>query len=153
MCIRDSNQYEISAYAKPDKQSRHNMNYWKFGDYLAIGAGAHVKITQPDGQAFRYRKVRQPNHYLDTNRLSTTAAIETIESTALPLEFLMNTLRLPHGFHQDLFEQTTGQPFSIIEKSINETVKEGLLERENKVIRPTIKGRMYLNELLERFLD
>ncbi len=147
------NQYEISAYAKPDKQSRHNMNYWKFGDYLAIGAGAHGKITQPDGQAFRYRKVRQPNHYLDTNRLSTTAAIETIESTALPLEFLMNTLRLTHGFHQDLFEQTTGQPFSIIEKSINETVKEGLLERENKVIRPTIKGRMYLNELLERFLD
>jgi len=149
-------QYEVSAYAKDNQQSQHNLNYWQFGDYLAIGAGAHGKITQSNGEIFRYRKVRQPNHYLDPARLSTTAAIEPIEQDDLPLEFLMNTLRLTEGFSIDLYHATTGlSPESFI-KDIEKAISEGLLEkagREKKeIIRPTLKGRMYLNELLERFL-
>jgi len=149
-------QYEVSAYAKDNQQSQHNLNYWQFGDYLAIGAGAHGKITQTNGEIFRYRKVRQPNHYLDPTRLSTTAAIEPIEQDDLPLEFLMNTLRLTEGFSIDLYHATTGlSPESFI-KDIEKAISEGLLEkvgREKKeIIRPTLKGRMYLNELLERFL-
>ena len=149
-------QYEVSAYAKDNQQSQHNLNYWQFGDYLAIGAGAHGKITQTNGEIFRYRKVRQPNHYLDPARISTTAAIEPIEQNDLPLEFLMNTLRLTEGFPIDLYHATTGlSPESFI-KDIEKAISEGLLEkvrREKKeIIRPTLKGRMYLNELLERFL-
>ncbi|MFC3152033.1 radical SAM family heme chaperone HemW [Litoribrevibacter euphylliae] len=150
-------QYEVSAYAKPNHQSQHNMNYWTFGDYLAIGAGAHGKITQPDGQIFRYRKVRQPNHYLDNNRLSTTAAIEPIETDDLPLEFLMNTLRLTQGFSTELYSQTTGQTLDTIQPKVEQAIQEQLLERiiveGTDYIRPTHKGRVYLNELLERFLS
>ncbi|GLQ30551.1 YggW family oxidoreductase [Litoribrevibacter albus] len=150
-------QYEVSAYSKPGYPSRHNLNYWQFGDYLAIGAGAHGKITQPDGQIFRYRKVRQPNHYLDTSRLSTTAAIEPIEQEDIPLEFLMNTLRLTQGFPAELFQAATGVPIESIQPKIDQAVQEGLLEinthSQQSIIGPTIKGRIYLNELLERFLD
>jgi len=149
-------QYEVSAYAKDNQQSQHNLNYWQFGDYLAIGAGAHGKITQTNGEIFRYRKVRQPNHYLDPTRLSTTAAIEPIEQDDLPLEFLMNTLRLTEGFSIDLYHATTGLSPKSFVKDIEKAISEGLLEkvgREKKeIIRPTLKGRMYLNELLERFL-
>lgn len=149
-------QYEVSAYAKEDRQSRHNLNYWQFGDYLAIGAGAHGKITQPDGQVFRYRKVRQPNHYLDTNRLSTTAAVEPIETADMPLEFLMNTLRLTQGFGASLYQTTTGLPFEDLRQQLENAAKEGLLDLSEKNgeqwICPTRKGRIYLNELLERFL-
>lgn len=150
-------QYEVSAYAKPNKQSQHNLNYWQFGDYLAIGAGAHGKITQPSGEIFRYRKVRQPNHYLDSARLTTTAAIEPIEHDDLPLEFLMNTLRLTQGFPIDLYEQVTMQLINPVWPKIDAAIQEQLLERivtEGKdCIRPTTKGRIYLNELLERFLS
>ena len=149
-------QYEVSAYAKDNQQSQHNLNYWQFGDYLAIGAGAHGKITQTNGEIFRYRKVRQPNHYLDPARISTTAAIEPIEQNDLPLEFLMNTLRLTEGFPIDLYHATTGLSPESFVKDIEKAISEGLLEkvgREKKeIIRPTLKGRMYLNELLERFL-
>ena len=149
-------QYEVSAYAKDNQQSQHNLNYWQFGDYLAIGAGAHGKITQSNGEIFRYRKVRQPNHYLDPARLSTTAAIEPIEQDDLPLEFLMNTLRLTEGFSIDLYHATTGLSPESFVNDIEKAISEGLLEkvgREKKeIIRPTLKGRMYLNELLERFL-
>jgi len=148
-------QYEVSAYAKDNQRSRHNMNYWQFGDYLAIGAGAHGKITQPDGEIFRYRKVRQPNHYLDPARISTTAAVEPIKQNDLPLEFLMNTLRLTQGFPLELYQANTGLSPESFVKDIEKAITEGLLEKiheETEIIRPTLKGRMYLNELLERFL-
>jgi oxygen-independent coproporphyrinogen-3 oxidase len=144
-------QYEISAYAKPGKQSRHNLNYWRFGDYLAIGAGAHGKITNPDGSQFRYRKTRQPNHYLSLTK-PTTAAIDIIEREALPLEFMMNTLRLTEGFETKLFEERTGLDFSTIEGQLIKATQEQLLKWDNERICPTEKGRVYLNELLERFL-
>jgi oxygen-independent coproporphyrinogen-3 oxidase len=149
-------QYEISAYAQPGRASQHNMNYWQFGDYLAIGAGAHGKITQPNGEIFRYRKVRQPNHYLDTKRLSSTAAIEPISKDDIPLEFLMNTLRLTQGFPISLYQKATGLSVEPLQPSFHKAINEGLLEqltvKEEKVLRPTQKGRIYLNELLERFL-
>ncbi|WP_344798754.1 radical SAM family heme chaperone HemW [Litoribacillus peritrichatus] len=146
-------QYEVSAYAQPGKQSRHNTNYWQFGDYLALGAGAHGKITLANGELFRYRKVRQPNHYLDTRRLSLTASVDPIHQEDIPLEFLMNTLRLTQGFEESLLESTTGLPLSTISAPLDRAIKEGLLEKVDTKIRPTLKGRMYLNELLERFLS
>lgn len=140
--------YEVSAWSRPGMASRHNLNYWTFGDYLALGAGAHGKITSP-GQQSRYWKTRQPSAYL--NRIgSRTAGSETIETSELPLEFLMNALRLTEGVDDQLFSARTGLPLSTVAVKLEQLRKENLLTPDR--IKATELGQRYLNSLLERFL-
>jgi oxygen-independent coproporphyrinogen-3 oxidase len=141
--------YETSAFAKPGHRSRHNLNYWQFGDYLGIGAGAHGKVSFPD-RITRHSRIKQPNDYL-------AAADTRVEERALalqdiPFEFMLNALRLVEGFEVKLFGERTGLPISSIEKWLQQAEAKGLLERDWKRIRPTERGRLFLNELLELFL-
>ncbi|MDO3721746.1 radical SAM family heme chaperone HemW [Marinobacter sp. chi1] len=141
--------YEVSAWSRPGMASRHNLNYWTFGDYLALGAGAHGKISLPDGSIRRYWKTRQPDAYL--NRIgSRTAGSEAIAPADRPLEFLMNALRLTEGVEERLFAERTGFPLSSVEKTINELRDEQLLAPSR--LQTTELGQRYLNSLLERFL-
>ena len=129
--------------------SRHNLNYWTFGDYLALGAGGHGKISQPDGQILRYWKTRQPQAYL--NRIgSRTAGSEAIALAERPLEFLMNALRLGAGVPESLFQQRTGLPVSTIAVQLETLRREGLMHPQR--IQATELGQRYLNSLLQRFL-
>jgi putative oxygen-independent coproporphyrinogen III oxidase len=144
-------QYEVSAYARRDRQSRHNRNYWEFGDYLAAGAGAHGKITRnaPD-DIVRYRKTRLPNDYLNINR-PFTAGSDQVPMDNLPLEFLMNALRLNSGFSQTLFEARTGLKFDTIAAPVTDLANDGLLDLKEGHVRTTELGRRFLNEILGRF--
>ncbi|MEQ9545794.1 MAG: radical SAM family heme chaperone HemW [Marinobacter sp.] len=140
--------YEVSAWSRPGMASRHNLNYWTFGDYLALGAGAHGKITG-SGYPSRYWKTRQPSAYL--NRIgSRTAGSESIEPDDLPLEFLMNALRLTEGVDDQLFSARTGLPLSTVAVKLEQLRKENLLARDR--LKATELGQRYLNSLLERFL-
>jgi putative oxygen-independent coproporphyrinogen III oxidase len=141
--------YEVSAWSQQNMASRHNLNYWTFGDYLALGAGGHGKISQPDGQILRYWKTRQPQAYL--NRIgSRTAGSEAIAVAERPLEFLMNALRLSAGVPENLFQQRTGLPLSTIAVQLETLRQEGLMHPQR--IQATELGQRYLNSLLQRFL-
>jgi putative oxygen-independent coproporphyrinogen III oxidase len=140
--------YETSAFARPGRRCRHNLNYWEFGDYLGIGAGAHGKISFPD-RITRHERAKQPTAYLQGR-----SAIENqvIPERELPFEFMLNALRLVGGFPVGLFEQRTGLPLGLIEKNLLQAEQCGLLERDWKRIRPTARGQRFLNELLGLFL-
>ncbi|MDY6814537.1 MAG: radical SAM family heme chaperone HemW [Pseudomonadota bacterium] len=141
--------YEVSAWCQPGRASRHNLNYWTFGDYLALGAGAHGKISLADGSIRRYWKTRQPEAYL--NRIgSRTAGAEAIEPDERTLEFLMNALRLKAGVAESLFAERTGLPLESVRVQLGKLRKEGLLESHR--LQATELGQRYLNSLLERFL-
>jgi len=141
--------YEISAFSKPGKESVHNQNYWQFGDYIGIGAGAHGKLTR-NGVVTRRAKTRQPDHYLASSRLGGANFKDTIvDQSELPLEFLMNALRLTDGFNQALYETRTGLPLSTLENFLNRTQSLELIEKQNGWIKPTNKGAQFLNSLLE----
>jgi oxygen-independent coproporphyrinogen-3 oxidase len=143
------NDYEVSAWCREGKASRHNLNYWTFGDYLALGAGGHGKISLPDGTIKRYWKTRQPDAYL--NRIgSRTAGSEIIEVGDLPLEFLMNALRLRKGVDESLFPERTGLPLTSVEVQLEKLREDKLLVRDR--LQATGLGQRYLNSLLERFL-
>lgn len=147
-------QYEISAYAKPGRQSRHNLNYWQFGDYLGIGAGAHAKITDAAQQTItRLWKHKQPEDYMQRVASQTHIGGETVLGRHdAVLEFMMNALRLKEGFPTALFETNTG--LSIIEanKGLELAEEKGLIERSMTHIRPTETGYRYLNDLLGLFM-
>lgn len=141
--------YEVSAWSRPERASRHNLNYWTFGDYLALGAGAHGKISLPDGSIRRYWKTRQPDAYL--GRIgSRTAGSEAIAPDERALEFLMNALRLKHGVEESLFVERTGLPLASVGVKLEELRRENLLEKGR--LQATELGQRYLNSLLERFL-
>ena len=144
--------YETSAFAQPGKQCRHNLNYWYFGDYLGIGAGAHSKLTQHD-RVLRQMRWKHPKAYLD-NVASGSTVQESSEVAAadLPFEFMMNALRLADGFHPSLFEARTARPLSVILPQLKTAEAEGLLEVSSEKIAPTLKGRRFLNVLLEKFI-
>jgi len=146
--------YEISAFSKHGQsECWHNTNYWQFGDYLGIGAGAHGKITRADTQQIiRTSKRRSPKNYLDS-KTSFIDKIRILEPQELPLEFMMNLLRLKNGFNQDLFFQTTGLLFSQIETVVEKCVKKGWLKRELNIIQTTETGYRFLNDILAEFLD
>ena len=140
--------YETSAFAKPDHRCRHNLNYWEFGDYLGIGAGAHGKISFPD-RVTRHERAKQPAEYLKGD----SAAVDRkIPESELPFEFMLNALRLVEGFPAALFSERTGLPMTAIERQLEQAEKQELLERDWKRIRPSARGRLFLNELLEIFL-
>jgi putative oxygen-independent coproporphyrinogen III oxidase len=144
--------YETSAFALTGKQCRHNLNYWHFGDYLGIGAGAHSKLTLHD-RVLRQMRWKHPKAYLDNSRSGQPVQDETqVELASLPFEFMMNALRLADGFPPALFEARTAQPLSNILPKIKAAEAEGLLEVGPERIAPTLKGRRFLNVLLERFL-
>jgi len=143
--------YEISAYAKSGRQCRHNLNYWRFGDYLGIGAGAHGKITDAASQRiYRVAKVRHPRNYIETahtpRRISTKYNLEPQD---VLLEFAMNALRLDNGFSTAGFTAATGLPASAIEPGIQQAMQRGLLVRDRDNILATAHGQRYLNELLQ----
>ena len=141
--------YEISAYARPQRQSQHNCNYWQFGDYLGIGAGAHGKITDiKQQQIIRTRKTRQPNNYLSRLAKGETYRAEhlVLDRAELPLEFLMNALRLKHGVASTLFPERTGVALKTIEAHWQVLETKGLVE-------PLATGRLSCTVLGHRFLD
>ena len=147
-------QYEISAYAKKDYQCQHNLNYWQFGDYLGIGAGAHGKLTNvPEQKIFRSWKVKQPQKFLDNaataNRISGEKILTRDDAT---FEFMMNALRLNNGFETEIFQRHVGLPISAIEEPLTQAEDKGWVKWDIKNIQPTETGRQYLNNLLELFM-
>jgi oxygen-independent coproporphyrinogen-3 oxidase len=157
-------QYEISAYAKNKNLAMHNINYWEFGDYLGIGAGAHAKITQPETQRIiRLWKTRLPKHYLEaatTNKISTNlgghqntfgGGSEILSPESLPLEFLMNVLRLNDGAPATYFSERTGLALDALEPQWHELTQKGLVEIIEGNLRPTEFGRRFLNRVLEAY--
>ena len=144
--------YETSAYAQAGRECRHNLNYWRFGDYLGVGAGAHSKLSFPD-RILRQARYKQPNSYLDQLNKGTAVSEERVLSAAdLPFEFMMNALRLDEGFAVALFTERTGLPISTASKGLEEAEAKGLITRDHERIRPTERGRRFLNDLLELFL-
>ena len=144
-------QYEVSAFAQPGKCSQHNLNYWQFGDYLGIGAGAHGKISLPDsGKIVRTSKTRQPNNYLarDPHDLAQQKVIPCDE---LALEFMMNALRLRDGVPASYFNSRTGLTDSIIAKQLVRLQSQGLMEIDPNHYRATRLGYQFLNSLLQGF--
>ncbi|MGS0742750.1 radical SAM family heme chaperone HemW [Glaciimonas sp. GG7] len=144
--------YEVSAYAQPGRQARHNLNYWQFGDYLGIGAGAHSKISFPH-RVIRQMRYKQPKAYLEQTRLGNVVQEENeIERGELGFEFMLNALRLNGGFEVNLFAERTGMSLNMIEKSLNDAEAKGLLYRDHKLIKPTALGERFLNDLQQMFL-
>ena len=144
--------YETSAFARPGRQTRHNLNYWRFGDYLGIGAGAHGKISFPD-RILRQARHRHPAEYL--RAIQQGSAIqneEIVPRDQLPFEFMLNALRLTGGFELALFAERTGLPLTSILPELDRAEADGLLARDHLRVWPTAKGQRFLNTLLERFL-
>jgi oxygen-independent coproporphyrinogen-3 oxidase len=146
--------YEVSAYAKKDQECKHNLNYWRFGDYIGIGAGAHGKISYP-GKITRQVRERHPETYMQAMETKGNALIESreIASKDLPFEFMLNTLRLTDGVDTNTFSERTGLPLSVISKGLEAASKKGLLDENPSKLRPTTLGLRYLNNLQEIFLD
>lgn len=147
-------QYEISAFAKLGGESAHNINYWRFGDYIGIGAGAHGKISSLNGESLEIRrrhKQRQPKGYMSPQ--SRVAGDSLIATEDRAFEFMLNALRLTDGFELELFSERTGLELSIIETQLEAVQRKGLLKIEQGYARPTNEGRLFLNDLLEMFLD
>ena len=145
--------YEVSAYAKRGREARHNLNYWNFGDYLGIGAGAHSKLSFPH-RIVRQARYKQPKTYMEES-LRGAAVQESIEipRNEIGFEFMLNALRLNQGFEVNLFNDRTGLLLSSLEKPLIIAEKKGLIERDHKLIRPTTLGRRFLNDLQQLFLD
>ena len=148
-------QYEISAYSQPGRRSQHNLNYWQFGDYIGIGAGAHGKLTNADsGQITRNWKTRMPRDYLaaDVNISGNfEAGQRVLEPDELPIEFMMNALRLHEGVDARLYSERTGQSLDDISKPLQQARHRGLLDARTDRLKPTPTGRLFLNDLLELF--
>jgi len=144
--------YETSAFAQPKKRSRHNLNYWQFGDYLGIGAGAHSKLSFHD-RIIRQARHRQPQTYLDATARGTPLQSEhEVARGELAFEFMMNALRLNEGFGSTLFEERTGLPLLSLRRELEQAAQRGLLVRDHRRIAPTQLGQRFLNDLLEIFL-
>ncbi len=144
--------YETSAFARPGHRARHNVNYWTFGDYIGLGAGAHAKISFQDRIA-REQRIRKPVTYmraaLDGNAIDESHVVDEAD---LAFEFMLNALRLIEGFPLDLFTERTGLPVTAVTRELDRAEAEGLLERTHSHVRPTARGRRFLNELMQRFL-
>ena len=147
-------QYEISAYAQADKRSAHNLNYWQFGDYLGIGAGAHGKITDLANAAITRRaKQRTPRAYLEHAGLSRGIASETIlQALDLPFEYMMNALRLVDGVPMHEFSQRTGLGIEVIAPILQSARREGWIADDSDILRTTESGQRFLNDVIALFL-
>ncbi|MFP5418238.1 MAG: radical SAM family heme chaperone HemW [Gammaproteobacteria bacterium] len=144
--------YETSAYARPQHASRHNLNYWQFGDYLGIGAGAHSKLSFHD-RIVRQMRTKHPQQYMDAvPKAAHIADTRTLTRRDLPFEFMMNALRLNEGVPTTLFEARTGLPLAVCSTALEQARAKGLLERDIAQLKPTPHGQRFLNDLLELFL-
>lgn len=144
-------QYEVSAYARHGKQCQHNRNYWEFGDYLGIGAGAHGKVTDMARQEIvRQHKLRHPQRYLDTDQR--LQGESTLSAEDLPFEFMLNALRLTAGFPKNLFNERTGMSDDKIQHTIQGLMNDGLILRSDNGYCATDLGQKFLNTVTERFL-
>jgi len=147
LAARGYRRYEVSAYEQPGQHCVHNLNYWQFGDYLGIGAGAHGKVSFPD-RVTRHERPKPPASYLKGEAMKETR----VAPAELPFEFMLNALRLVEGFPSTLFQERTGLPLATISRSLKSGEEKGLLEHDPRRIRPSAKGRRFLNDLLQEFL-
>ncbi|PCJ49600.1 MAG: YggW family oxidoreductase [Gammaproteobacteria bacterium] len=146
-------QYEISAWSRDFEESQHNLNYWEFGDYLGIGAGAHGKITDlSEGKIFRTRRRKQPSHWLDDQN-NYLAEYSAIKNNDLALEFMMNILRLNRGVSAQVFTERTGLMLHEISSALTKARNKSLMDKRSDILRPTARGLNYLNDLLALFMD
>jgi putative oxygen-independent coproporphyrinogen III oxidase len=144
--------YETSAFSQPNRRAKHNVNYWKFGDYLGIGAGAHSKLSFPD-KIIRQARYKQPQAYMQ--QVAKGEPIQTenqVTRDELPFEFMLNALRLNEGFDATLFNERTSLSLLNIQRELNDAEQRGLLFRDHQRIAPTQLGQRFLNDLLELFL-
>jgi oxygen-independent coproporphyrinogen-3 oxidase len=144
--------YETSAFAQCGREARHNLNYWRFGDYLGIGAGAHGKLSFAD-RILRQMRYKQPREYMEKSEAG--AAVQQEQAVAaddLPFEFMMNALRLTDGFELSLFAARTGLSLQALRKELREAESLALIERDHLRLQPTLKGQRFLNDLLQIFL-
>jgi oxygen-independent coproporphyrinogen-3 oxidase len=144
--------YEVSAFARAGHRCRHNLNYWQFGDYLGLGAGAHGKLSFPH-RVLRQVRWREPKTYME--RACAGQAVsneEEVARSALPFEFMLNALRLREGFPTRLFTERTGLPLSAIAPALAQAEQRGLIERDAQAVRPTARGFDFLSDLQALFL-
>ena len=146
------NQYEISAYAQKNRMCQHNLNYWQFGDYIAIGAGAHGKISRADSQSItRYWKLRQPQEYLSAQATERTSGQQALDDKDIVFEFMLNALRLKHGFDLSTFELHTGLSKEMILSSCEIAINKELLTKDASQLKPSELGYRFLNDLINLF--
>ena len=146
------NRYEVSAYARAGQRCAHNLNYWQFGDYLGLGAGAHSKLSFPQ-RVVRQVRFREPALYMEKALAGyCLAQDEEVSRIDLPFEFMLNTLRLKDGFALQLFFERTGLALSAIENNLAEAQRQGLIERDLVRVKPTVRGFDFLNDLQSLFL-
>ncbi|MFZ5501975.1 MAG: radical SAM family heme chaperone HemW [Pseudomonadota bacterium] len=144
--------YETSAFAQPKHRAKHNLNYWRFGDYLGIGAGAHSKLSFP-GRIIRQARYKQPQAYMRQVESGAPIQLENeVGCRELPFEFMMNALRLNEGIESVLFNERTSLPLLAIRRQLQDAEQRGLLFRDHRRIAPTQQGQRFLNDLLEIFL-
>jgi oxygen-independent coproporphyrinogen-3 oxidase len=141
--------YETSAFARPGRRCRHNLNYWEFGDYLGLGAGAHGKLSFSD-RVTRHERPKQPREYMAQAGMAREKGVAPRE---LPFEFMMNALRLVEGVPAARFAERTGLPLAAVARKLAAAEEQGMLESDPRRICPTRRGRLFLNELLQLFLD
>ena len=144
--------YEVSAFARPGHRCLHNLNYWQFGDYLGIGAGAHGKLSFPD-RIVRQVRWREPAMYMDKALAGRALSNEqAVLPDQLPLEYMLNALRLAEGFELARFAERTGQSIAVIDQALQRAVSRGLIERDGARVRPTPRGFDFLSDLQALFL-
>jgi putative oxygen-independent coproporphyrinogen III oxidase len=145
--------YEISAFAKPSYRSRHNLNYWNYGDYLGIGPGAHSKLSFAH-RIVRQARVKQPSSYLARAAQGNSFFEETeVSVEELPFEFFLNALRLVEGVPRGHFEQRTGVPFNRITATVSEAIRRGLMQPDSARLQASAHGLLFLNDLQSMFLE
>ena len=144
--------YEVSAYAQPGRRCRHNLNYWRFGDYLGVGAGAHGKITARDGTIVRSTRWRDPRRYVAG--VGSAPEMRTLRQAELPFEFMLNALRLTDGFELELYAARTGEAPAALLPVLRKLEARGLVELapEASWVRPTVRGMDFVNTMLLEFL-
>lgn len=143
-------QYEVSAYSQPQRQAVHNLNYWQFGDYLAVGAGAHGKTTRADGAIERYWKTRKPDDYLHMDK-AFTAGRQVVPQEKQALEFVMNGLRLVQGVPRRYFGERTQLDDAVLDEPVNTLIEKGLLHNDPLRLQTTPLGLRFLNDVLAQF--
>lgn len=144
--------YEVSAYAKPGHSCQHNLNYWQFGDYLGLGAGAHSKLSFAH-RVVRQVRLRDPARYMSGALAGLCVAqIDEVKRSELPFEFMLNALRLADGFDLPMFAERTGMPMSAVLAAIDKAQAQGLLVRQGERVKPSARGFDFLNDLQALFL-
>lgn len=145
--------YEVSAYQRPGQHSRHNENYWSFGDYLGLGAGAHAKLTDRQGTVRRHARLRQPEAYLAAKPEQRICHQRQLSENDCIGEFMMNALRLTKGFTAQTFSSRTGLSFTTVERTVSSLVERQLLEQVGTTTRTTTLGRRFLDSVVGEFFD